>query len=132
MRGIEESILPVSEANGMGQVVFSPLSQGILTGKYLPGQAAPEGSRGADATSNNFMQKDLNDATLTKVQRLKAFAEAQGHDLGTFALAWCLRNSGVSSVIVGATKTAQLEANVKASGVTLPDAVWQEAEAIMA
>ena len=132
-RGIEDSILPVSKANGIGQVVFSPLAQGILTGKYLPGQSAPEGSRGADASSNQFMKGDLeNQAVLEKVQRLKTFAEGKGHDLGTFALAWCLRDPGVSSVIVGASSVEQLEQNAKASGVTLSDDVWKEAEAILA
>ena len=132
-KGIEESVLPVSEANGMGQIVFSPLAQGILTGKYLPGQPAPAGSRGADATSNNFMKGDLeNQETLEKVQKLKAFAQANGHDLGTFALAWCLRQKGVSSVIVGASNVEQLEQNAKASGVTLLDKTWNEAEAILA
>ena len=130
---IEESVLPVSEANGIGQVVFSPLAQGILTGKYLPGQKAPEGSRGADEKSNNFMMGDLeNEAILTNVQTLKAFAEGHGHDLATFALAWCLRQKGVSSVIVGASRLDQIEQNVKASGVTLPDEVWAEAETILA
>ena len=131
-RGIEDAVLPVSEANGIGQVVFSPLAQGILTGKYLPGQPSPAGSRGADDTSNQFMKNDLDDGTLTKVQRLKAFAESKGQDLGTFALAWCLRGPGVSSVIVGASSVAQLEQNAKASGVTMPDETWKEAEAILA
>ena len=131
-RGIDEAILPVCVANGMGSIVFSPLAQGILTGKYLPGQPRPAGSRGADDTSNNFMRDMLDDATLTKVQTLKAFAEGHGHDLGTFSLAWCLRQPGVSSVIVGASNVDQLEANAKASGVSLPDEVWKEAEAILA
>ncbi|RYG15902.1 aldo/keto reductase, partial [bacterium] len=69
---IDQNVIPVSEAHGLGQIVFSPLAQGILTGKYLPGQPRPEGSRGADSTSNNFMNDMLNDETLTKVQRLKA------------------------------------------------------------
>ena len=129
---IEDEVLPVSEANGMGQVVFSPLAQGVLTGKYLPGQPRPEGSRGADDSSNTFMHDALQDEVLEKVQRLKTFAEGHGHDLPTFALAWCLRQPGVSSVIVGATRPEQLEANVKASGVTLPDEVWDEAKAILA
>ena len=129
---IDREVIPVSEANGLGQIVFSPLAQGILTGKYLPGQPRPEGSRGADDTSNNFMRDMLNDETLTKVQSLKAFAEGHGHDLGTFALAWCLRQPNVSSVIVGASRLDQIEANVKASGVKLPDEVWKEAQAILA
>ena len=130
-RGIEDAILPTCVANGLGSIVFSPIAQGVLTGKYLPGQPAPAGTRGADATSNNFMQDFLTEESLTKVQRLKAFAEAHGHDLGTFALAWCLREPGISSVITGASSVAQVEANVAASGVTLPAEVWKEAEAIL-
>ena len=129
---IDAAVLPACVANGMGNIVFSPLAQGILTGKYLPGQALPQGSRGADEGSNQFMRGWLNDETLTKVQRLKGFAEGHGHDLGTFALAWCLRQPGVSSVIVGASRLDQIEANVKASGVSLPSEVWTEAQTILA
>ncbi|RYG21213.1 aldo/keto reductase [bacterium] len=131
-RGIEESILPACVANGMGSIVFSPLAQGILTGKYLPGQPAPAGSRGGDETSNVFMKGWLNDESLTKVQNLRKFAESQGHSLNTFALAWCLRQPGVSSVITGASSVEQIEANVLASGVSLPDEVWEEAAQIVA
>ena len=129
---LDAEILPVSVAHGLGQIVFSPLAQGVLTGKYLPGQPRPEGSRGADESSNEYMQRFLADDVLGRVQRLKAFAGDHGHDLGTFALAWCLRGPGVSSVIVGATRPEQLEANVRASGVTLPDEVWREAETLIA
>lgn len=115
----------------MGIIVFSPLAQGVLTGKYLPGQSAPEGSRGADDKSNNFMHGMMNDETLTRVQRLKEFAESHGHGLGQFALAWCLRKPGISSVIVGATRVDQIEANVQASGIELPAEVWAQAEAIL-
>lgn len=128
---IDAAVLPVSVANGMGQIVFSPLAQGVLTGKYLPGQPPPAGTRAADASSNNFMQGFMKDETLEKVQRLKAFAESHGHDLGTFALAWCLRQPGVSSVITGASSVEQVEGNVKASGVSLPAEVWKEAEALL-
>lgn len=132
-RGIEESVLPTSEQFGMGQVVFSPLAQGVLTGKYLPGQAAPEGSRGADDKSNQFMRGLLSDdAALARVQALKEFANRQGYTLAQFALAWCLRKPGVSSVIIGATKPEQVEINATASGIQLDPAVWEEAEAILA
>lgn len=128
---IDEAVLPACVANGMGSVVFSPLAQGVLTGKYLPGQPRPEGSRGADDKSNQFMQGFLTDEVLTKVQKLSAFAESHGHDIGTFSLAWCLRTPGVSSVIVGASSIEQIEHNAAATGVTLPAEVWKEAEAIL-
>ncbi len=99
-RYIEKSVVPASESFGMGQVVFSPLAQGILTGKYLPGQPPPAGSRGADESSNMFMKDQLGDETLSKVQELKKFAESQGLSLPQLALAWCLRLPGVSSVII--------------------------------
>ncbi len=129
---VEAEIMPTCVANGIGSIVFSPLAQGVLTGKYLPGQPLPAGSRGADEKSNGFMKGWLNDAALTKVQRLREFAEGHGHDLGTFSLAWCLRQPGVSSVIVGASRIEQIEKNVEASGVTLPDEVWKEAAALLA
>ncbi|MGV3617559.1 MAG: aldo/keto reductase family protein [Fimbriimonas sp.] len=129
---IERAILPTCGRHGLGLVVFSPLAQGILTGKYEPGQPPPAGSRGADETSNNFMKDSLNDETLTRVQRLKTFANEQGHTLASFALAWCLRKPEVSSVIIGATTPEQVEANVAGSGIELPADVWAQAEAILA
>jgi len=131
VKKIEPAIMPACEENGIGSIVFSPLAQGVLTGKYLPGQAAPEGSRGADQTSNNFMQYMMNDETLTRVQKLKTFAEGHGQSLGEFALAWCLRKPVISSVIVGASRVEQIEANVAASGIDLPAEVWAQAEAIL-
>jgi len=131
VRKIEPEILPRCEENGIGIIVFSPLAQGVLTGKYLPGQPAPAGSRAADETSNNFMQGMMNEETLTRVQKLKAFAEGHGHPLGRFALAWCLRKPAISSVIVGASRVEQIESNVEASGIELPAEVWEQAEAIL-
>jgi aryl-alcohol dehydrogenase-like predicted oxidoreductase len=131
-RYIEDAVMPTCEKNGMGLVVFSPLAQGVLTGKYQPGQQPPDGSRGADDTSNNFMKGMLeNDQLLANVQRLRDFANAQGYTLAQLALAWCLRRPEVSSVITGASSPEQVEANVKASGLVLDDAVWKEAEAIL-
>ena len=129
--GIEHEVLPACVENGMGNIVFSPLAQGILTGKYLPGQPAPAGSRGGDETSNQFMRGWLNDESLGKVQKLKTFVEEHGYSLNTFALAWCLRQPGVSSVITGASSVAQIEANVLASGVTLSAEFLRDAAAIL-
>lgn len=132
-RNIEDAVLPTSDRLGLGQVVFSPLAQGALTGKYKPGQAPPAGSRGADDKSNQFMGDVLSDEVLARVEKLAAYAQSKGApSLAAFALAWCLRKPGVSSVIIGATKPEQVDDNVKASELTYDDGVWTEAEAILA
>ncbi len=130
-RGIEKSVIPACTELGIGQVVFSPLAQGILTGKYEPGKPLPAGSRGADDKSNMFMQGLLNDDVLGRVQRLKAFAESHGTTVGKFALAWCLRQSNLSSVIVGASTVEQIKENVDASALKFDASVWEEAEKIL-
>jgi aryl-alcohol dehydrogenase-like predicted oxidoreductase len=131
-RGIEKEVVPVSERFGIGQVVFSPLAQGILTGKYLPGAAAPSGTRGADDSSNMFMRDSLSDQQLlARVQKFKAFAESHGHTISEFSLAWCLRKPIISSVITGASSPEQVVANVKASGVVFDEQIWNQAEAIL-
>jgi voltage-dependent potassium channel beta subunit len=131
--GIEQEVIPVSEKFGIGQVVFSPLGQGVLSGKYLPGQAAPEGSRGADVSSNMFMRDWINNQELlTRVQTLKTYAESLGHTVSELSLAWCLRQPNVSSVITGASNAEQVEANVKASGIAYGADVWKKVEAILA
>lgn len=116
---IEEAVLPECEKQGMGQIVFSPLAQGVLTGKYLPSKPLPEGSRGADDKSNTFMKDVLTDSTLERVQKLRAFSESKGCTVGQFALAWCLRKPNIASVIVGASKIAQIEENVGCSELEL-------------
>ena len=130
-RYIEESVLPTSQKCGLGQVVFSPLAQGALTGKYKPGQAAPSGSRGADEKSNMFMGNVLTDEVLAKVEAIGRVAEKYGCTTGQFALAWCLRQPGVSSVIVGATSLRQIEENAAASELSIPDQAWDEAESLL-
>jgi voltage-dependent potassium channel beta subunit len=130
-RGIEDAVIPATEKYGIGNVVFSPLAQGVLTGKYVPGQPPPEGTRAADDSSNMFMQDVMRDEVLTRVQRLKEFSNAQGYTLAQFAVAWCLRQRAVSSVIVGATSVEQLEGNVAASGVELDGGIWARAEGIL-
>ncbi|MFM9873592.1 MAG: aldo/keto reductase, partial [Fimbriimonadaceae bacterium] len=131
-RKIEDRVIPVSEEYGLGQVVFSPLAQGVLTGKYEPGKAAPKGSRGADDKSNMFMGNDLEDKNLKKVMALQDLAKKEGCTVGQLALAWCLRQPNVSSVIVGATSTAQIEENVGASGLELSADIWEKCEKILA
>lgn len=118
-RGIEKDVIPVSQREGLGQLVFSPLAQGVLTGKYSSGDV-PEGSRGADAFRNQFMADFLRPENLALVDALRPLAGELGISLAQLALAWCLRQPNVASVIVGATKAAQLEDNAKASGLRLP------------
>ncbi len=131
-RKVEAQVLPTCHRNGLGLVVFSPLAQGALTGKYLPGQPPPAGSRGADEKSNMFMTEVLADDVLGRVQRLGALLAGHGASVAQFALAWCLRQEAVSSVIIGATRPEQVEENAQASGLELPASVWEEAEKILA
>ncbi len=131
VRRIESGVLPVSKQLGIGQIVFSPLAQGILTGKYKPGQAAPEGTRASDQTSNQFMQGSMNEETLQRVAKLNDFAQSLGITCGQLALGWILRDQGISSVIVGATKISQIEENVGASGLGFGEDVWARCEAII-
>jgi voltage-dependent potassium channel beta subunit len=118
-RQIEADVLPVSVREGVSQVVWSPLAQGVLSGKYSGG-AKPAGSRASDAQRNQFMRIYLESEVLARVDRLQPIADELGVSLAQLALAWCLREPGVASVIVGATRIAQLEENAKASGVRLP------------
>ena len=119
-RVIEAEVVPTSAELGIGQIVWSPIAQGVLTGKYLPGQAPPEGSRATDDKSGaNFIQGLLRDDVLTAVQKLKPLAEQAGLTMAQLAVAWVLQNPNVSSAIVGATRPEQLEDNVKAAGVKL-------------
>jgi len=116
-RGIEAEIMPLCHREGIGIINFSPLEQGILTGKYKPGASLPPGSRASDPRQNQFMT--LDDSELNRVQKLIPLAQAEGLSLSQLALAWCLRNPGLSSVIIGASKPAQVEDNLGAAGKTL-------------
>ena len=119
-RVIESEVVPTSEELGIGQVVFSPIAQGVLTGKYLPGQAPPQGSRATDEKSGaNFISRLLTDEVLTAVQRLKPLADQAGLTLAQLAVAWVLQNPNVSAAIVGASRPEQVYDNAKASGVKL-------------
>lgn len=119
-RVIEAEVVPLSKKEGIGQIVWSPMAQGVLTGKYLPGVKPPAGSRATDKKSGaGFISAFMKDEILVAVQNLKPIAA--DHDLTTsqLALAWVLQNENVSSAIMGATKPAQVKENVKAAGVRL-------------
>lgn len=128
-RAIERTVLPTSEAHGLGQIVFSPLAQGALTGKYSGGQIPAE-SRANDPKRNRWMGDHLDQDVLERIDRLRPLAEGLGVSMAQLALAWCLRRESVASVIVGATRIEQLEENVKATGLTLPDEVQTEIDAL--
>ena len=131
-RNIERDVMPLCKTAGIGQVVWSPLGQGILTGKYKPGQALPEGSRAADDRQNMFIRERVSDrALLEKVQRLIPIAEEHGVTMSQLALAWVLRRGEVTSCIVGASGPEQLEENTKASGVKLDAATARRMEDIL-
>ena len=119
-RVIEAQVVPTSEELGLSQIVWSPIAQGVLTGKYLPGQAPPAGSRATDDKSGaNFIQALLRDDVLNAVQKLRPLADEAGLTMAQLAVAWVLQNPNVASAIVGATRPEQLEENVKAAGVKL-------------
>ena len=131
-RGIEKELLTLCMKEGIGQVVFSPLAQGILTGKYLPGQKPAKDTRAGDPRQNQFLNRgQLDDAQLDKVQHLKPLAEREGISLSQMALAWCLRQPMVSSVIIGASRVGQIEENVAAAGVKLSEATLREIDEIL-
>lgn len=122
-RDVEKEVLPLCGREGIGLVVYSPLAQGLLTGKYRPGQPLPENSRAADPSQNMFLNKgNLDQGVLEKVQKLAPIAERNGLTLSQLALAWCLRRAEVSSVIIGASKPSQVEDNAGAAGITLSPA----------
>ena len=130
-RYIERDVIPLCEREGIGQVVFSPLAQGILTGKYKPGQQPQQGTRAADENSNIFMKDLLTDKTLTAVQKLQEVAQQAGYTLSQLALAWVLRQENISSAIIGASRPQQVLENVKAGDITLSDDVLKRIDEVL-
>jgi aryl-alcohol dehydrogenase-like predicted oxidoreductase len=123
-RVIETEVVPAARDLGIGQVVWSPIGQGVLTGKYLPGQPPPEGSRAMDGKGGaRFIQRYLNDDVLGRVQRLGAVARQAGLTRAQLAVAWVLQNDNVAAAIVGASRPEQVTENVQAAGVRLEPAV---------
>ena len=115
----EDEVFPLCAREGIGQIVWSPLAQGILTGKYLPGQPPPADSRAASEAMGGFLQGRLDDKVLAGVQRLRPIAQELGLSLPQLALAWVLRRPEVSSAIIGASRPEQVTDNARASGVKL-------------
>ncbi|MEY3405960.1 MAG: hypothetical protein RLZZ556_32 [Actinomycetota bacterium] len=131
-RVIEAEVIPACEELGVSQIVWSPMAQGVLTGKYLPGQPVPAGSRAADDRVNSFIQKWLSEDVLTRVQQLKPLADELGITMAQFALAWVLQNKNVSSAIVGATSPEQISSNIDAVGVEIPQEIMDKVTQILA
>jgi aryl-alcohol dehydrogenase-like predicted oxidoreductase len=130
-RRIETGVIPLCEREGIGQVVFSPLAQGVLTGKYRPGDAPGEGTRAADPESNAFMQQLMNEDVLSAVHGLRSVASEAGLSMPQLALAWVLRQGNVSSAIIGASRPEQVDDNARASGVKLTEDTISEVDRIL-
>jgi aryl-alcohol dehydrogenase-like predicted oxidoreductase len=128
----EEEVIPLCAANGISQIVWSPLAQGVLTGKYKPGSSPPQGSRATSEEMGGWMDRLLQPRVLEAVERLKPVAAEAGLSLAQFALAWVLREPNVASAIVGASRPEQLAENAAASGAEVDPALFDRAEAIVA
>ncbi|MCL2454444.1 MAG: aldo/keto reductase family protein [Micrococcales bacterium] len=119
-RVIEAEVVPAARDLGMSQIVFSPIAQGVLTGKYMPGQLPPAGSRATDPAGSGFMANVMRDEVLTAVQGLRPVADELGITMAQLAIAWVLTNDNVAAAIVGASRPEQVAENVAASGVQIP------------
>ena len=123
-RVIESKVIPLCQKEGIGQIVWSPMAQGVLTGKYLPGKKPPAGSRATDKKSGaEMISRWMKDDVLSAVQKLVPIAQSLDLTMGQLALAWALANENVTSVIMGATKPKQVKDNAKASGIKLSEQV---------
>jgi 1-deoxyxylulose-5-phosphate synthase len=132
-RGPEQALIPFSTGNGISQIVWSPLAQGILTGKYRPGNRLPEDSRAANDAINGFVnQAWLKPAVLEAVQALRPIAAIAGLTPAQFALAWVLRQANVASAIIGASRPDQIDENAAAAGHEVPAELFAKAEGILA
>ncbi|UQS26473.1 aldo/keto reductase family protein [Amycolatopsis thermalba] len=130
-RVIEAQVVPASEREGLSQIVWSPIAQGVLTGKYKPGQPPPAGSRATDENGSRFVQRFLQDEVLERVARLEPLAAQAGLTLAQLAVAWVLQNPNVASAIVGASRPEQVHENVKAAGVKLDADLLTEIDSVL-
>lgn len=120
-RVIEDEVVPASQENGISQIVWSPIAQGVLSGKYVPGQAPPAGSRATDEKGGaKMISRFMQDDVLTAVQNLKPIADELDLTMAQLAVAWVLQNDNVAAALVGASRPEQVAENVKASGVEIP------------
>ncbi|WP_445155880.1 aldo/keto reductase family protein [Arthrobacter sp. Hor0625] len=129
-RVIEAEVVPTSEELGLSQIVWSPMAQGVLSGKYHPGKPAPEGSRATDAKGGaRMIERWMSDEVLTGVQQLKPIADEAGLTMAQLSIAWVLQNKNVASAIMGASRPEQVEKNAAAAGVKLEPAVMDKIDA---
>ena len=131
-RDPEDKVIPLCAANGISQIVWSPLGQGVLTGKYKPGKAPPPGSRATNDRMNDYIGGMLREPLLVAVEKLKPLADEAGLSLSQFALAWILREPNIASAIIGASRPEQVIDNAGASGATVAPELFARAEAIIA
>jgi aryl-alcohol dehydrogenase-like predicted oxidoreductase len=128
----EAKVIPLCAANGISQIVWSPLAQGVLSGKYAPGEALPQATRATSDEMGKMMHNWLRPEVLETVQKLKPIAQEAGCTLSQFSLAWILREPNVASAIVGASRPEQLDENAAASGLHVDPVLFDRAEAIVA
>ena len=131
-RVIEDEVVPASKDLGVSQIVWSPIAQGVLTGKYQPGQKPPEGSRATDEKGGaDMIKRFMNDDVLTRVQNLKPLADEAGLTMAQLAVAWVLQNDNVAAALVGASRPEQVHENVKAAGVRLEPALLDRIDDVL-
>ncbi|MDQ3324789.1 MAG: aldo/keto reductase family protein [Actinomycetota bacterium] len=131
-RVIEAEVVPTSQELGLSQIVWSPIAQGVLTGKYKPGEGLPEGSRATDEKGGaDMIARYLRDEVLERVQRLQPLADQAGLSLAQLAIAWVLANKNVASAIIGASRPEQVTENVKAAGVSLNDDLLAKVDEVL-
>jgi aryl-alcohol dehydrogenase-like predicted oxidoreductase len=130
-RVIESEVIPICQEAGIGQIVWSPIAQGVLTGKYLPGDRPPAGSRATDPGGAGFISDYLTEPILGRVARLQPLAAEAGLSLAQLAVAWVLQNPAVSAAIIGASRPEQVRENVRASGVRLDPALLEQIDDIL-
>ncbi|MCU0267003.1 MAG: aldo/keto reductase family protein [Actinomycetia bacterium] len=130
-RVIEAEVVPTCREQGLSQIVWSPVAQGVLAGKYRPGQPPPSGSRATDVTGADFIKGWLRDDVLERVQRLRPLADQAGLSLAQLAVAWVLQNDNVAAAIIGASRPEQVHENVAAAGVALDAGLMAEVDAVL-